>query len=322
MGDIEVRPKVGRAEITLTPPRAARRGGLGTLSWDVRGGGRRARWLSGVLTFCGRKPLGAAGAVMLLLLGLVALLAPIIAPYDPYELHPQHLYAPPSRDFPLGTDQVGRDVLSRLCYGARISLFVGFVSVGIGITVGALLGLVSAYLRGRFDLVVQRVVDALMGFPAIILALAIMAMLGASLINVILALVIVLAPSAVRTMRAQALAVREMDYIVAAKALGCGHARILFRHLVPNCLGVLIVLATISLGYAIITEASLSFLGVGVPPDVPTWGGMLAKAGSGYVEAGPWLAIFPGLALTLAVFGFNLLGDALRDVLDPRLRGR
>lgn len=245
-----------------------------------------------------------------------------MSPHDPYELHAKYVYAPPSQLFPLGTDQVGRDVMSRLCYGARISLFVGFVSVGIGITVGALVGFVSAYMGGRFDLVVQRVVDVLMAFPAIILALGIMAVLGASITNVIIALVMVLAPSAVRTVRAQALTVKELDYIMAARAMGCGHWRMLFRHLIPNCLGVLIVLATISLGFAIVTEASLSFLGVGVPPDVPTWGGMLAKAGSGYVEAGPWLAVFPGLALTLAVFGFNLLGDALRDVLDPRLRGR
>jgi peptide/nickel transport system permease protein len=292
------------------------------LEQEASGVGPRHGWLSTALTFCRRKPLGAVGAAILLAFMVVALLAPVISPYDPYDLHPQFLYTPPSHDFPLGTDQVGRDVLSRLCYGARISLFVGFVSVSIGITLGALLGFLSAYLGGTFDLVGQRVVDALMAFPAIILALGIMAVLGASLLNVIMALVIVLAPSAVRTVRAQALAVKEMDYIMAARAVGCSHGRIMFRYLVPNCVGVLIVLATISLGYAIITEASLSFLGVGVPPDVPTWGGMLAKAGSGYVEAGPWLAVFPGLALTLAVFGFNLLGDALRDVLDPKLRGR
>lgn len=283
---------------------------------------RRETWRHSVLDFCRRKPLGAGGALILLGLTLVAILAPVLSPHDPYELHAKYVYAPPSRSMPLGGDHVGRDLLSRLCYGARISLFVGFASVIIGISTGAFLGFVSAYVGGTFDLVVQRIVDALMAFPAIILALGIMAVLGASLVNVILALVIVLAPSAVRTVRAQALAVKEMDYIMAARALGGSHGRILFRHLVPNCLGVLIVLATISLGYAIITEASLSFLGVGVPPDVPTWGGMLAKAGSGYVAASPWLAIFPGLALTLAVFGFNLVGDALRDVLDPRLRGR
>jgi len=202
----------------------------------------------------------------------IAVLAPLISPHDPYRLNAQHIYAPPNTHMLMGADHVGRDVMSRLFYGARISLFVGFASVGVGITVGALLGLLSAYVGGTFDLIVQRLVDALMAFPAIILALGIMAVLGASLTNIILALIIVLDPSAVRTVRSQALSARELDYIQAARAVGCSHWRILFRHIMPNCVGIFIVLATISLGFAIITEASLSFLGVGVPPDVPTWG--------------------------------------------------
>ena len=190
----------------------------------------------------------------------------------------------------------------------------------IGFTSGALLGILSAYIGGWFDLIIQRIIDALMAFPTIILALGIMAVLGASVHNVILALIFVIVPGTARTVHSQALSVKALDYIIAAGALGGTHGRIILRHMVPNLFAMCLILATLQLGLAILTESSLSFLGVGVPPDVPTWGGMLREAARAFVGVAPWLAIFPGLTIALAVFGVNLLGDALRDVLDPRLR--
>ena len=275
-----------------------------------------------LVSFCGRKPLGAAGGAILLILITIAILAPVISPYHHGQIHATQIYEKPGGDFPLGSDLVGRDVLSRIFHGGRISLFVGLVSISIGITAGSLLGAISAYYGGRFDLVVQRFVDTFIAFPGIILALALMAALGSSVTNIIIALVIVLAPSAIRTVRSQALAIKEMDYVLAARAVGSSDMRIIMRHIVPNCMAIFIILATLNLGYAIIVESSLSFLGVGVPPDVPTWGSMLSEGGNVIqIKNRPWLAISPGIALALAVFGVNLLGDAMRDVLDPRLRG-
>ena len=274
-----------------------------------------------VFQFCKRKPIGAVGGAMVSLLILIAIFAPLISPFDPNEIHSEYLFEAPGATLPLGGDFAGRDVLSRLFHGGRISLFVGFASIAIGITSGALMGAISAYYGGKFDLIVQRFVDAFIAFPGIILALALMAALGSSVFNIIIALIAVLAPSAIRTVRAQALAIKEMDYVLAARALGASDARIVIRHIVPNCLALFIILATINLGYAILVEASLSFLGVGVPPDVPTWGGMLAGVSLSEMSSAWWLVVFPSLFLSLAVFGFNMLGDALRDVLDPRLRG-
>ncbi len=280
-----------------------------------------SRVLSGVVSFSRRKPLGAIGGGILLILVLIAVLAPLISPQDPYEIRGGSILQPPGGELWLGGDSLGRDVLSRLFYGGRISLYVGLVSIAIGITAGSFLGAVSAYFGGKIDLVVQRFVDAFIAFPGIILGLAIMAVLGSSVNNIIIALVLVLAPSAIRTVRSQALAVKEMDYVLAARSLGAGDLRIIVRHIIPNCMAIFIILFTLNLGYAIIVEATLTFLGVGVPPDVPSWGGMLAEGGIAYIRDAPWLAIAPGVALSLAVFGVNLLGDALRDVLDPRLRG-
>jgi len=281
-----------------------------------------------VAAFARRKPLGVIGGAILLVLVAGALLAPAIAPFDPYETHipykyagPGTIYEPTGQRFWLGADQLGRDTLSRLIFGARVSLYVSLVSVGIGVTLGALVGVASAFFGGAVDLVAQRAIDALMAFPAIILALAIVAMAGVSLRNVILALIVLLAPAAARVVRAQALVVREMDYVQAARAAGAGSWRMIFQHMVPNCAAPYIVFATANLGYAVVVEAALSFLGVGTPPDVPSWGGMLSIAGQKYVEVSPWLVIFPSLVVSLTVFGFNLLGDALRDVLDPRLKG-
>lgn len=268
-----------------------------------------------------REPLGAVGLVLVVSLVIVAVTAPLIAPFDPYEPHAEFRLAPPSRQMVLGGDQIGRDILSRLIYGTRISLYVSVMSVGIGVSLSALAGTMSAYWGGVVDILTQRLVDAVTAFPAIILGLAIMGVLGASVENVILALTIVLAPGAARTIRAQALAIREMDYIIAARCLGACSARIVWRHLVPNVFPTYVVIATMSIGYAIVAEASLSFLGVGAPPEVPSWGGMASAAASENVGQAPWLALFPSLIISVAVFGFNLLGDALRDVLDPKLRG-
>ena len=283
--------------------------------------------LNGVVSFCGRKPLGAIGAVILIILVLMAVFAPVLATFPPKEVHVTTKYAAPGAEAPngktywLGSDQLGRDTWSRLVYGARISLYVSLISVGIGVTLGALIGVISAYFGGVFDLIVQRLVDAMMAFPAIILALAIVAVAGSSLQNVVLALVIILIPGSSRIVRSQALAIKERDFVLASRSIGSGDWRIIARHVIPNCMAPYIVFATANLGYAIVVEAALSFLGVGTPPDIPSWGGMLAFAGQRYVEVAPWLVVFPSIAVIIAVFGFNLLGDALRDVLDPRLRG-
>jgi peptide/nickel transport system permease protein len=278
-----------------------------------------AREISG---FARKKPLGAVGGVIVAIALLAAIFAPVIAPSDPYQVHPDQIFAPPGASALVGTDQVGRDVFSRLIFGARISLFVAIVSVGIGATVGAVVGVISAYFGRATDLVIQRFLDALIAFPGIVLALGIMAALGkASLINVILALTIVFAPGAARTIRSRALSLKEMDFVLAARVVGASDWRIIFRHIVPNCVSLYIVFFSITVGFAIVVEASLSFLGVGTPPEVPSWGGMLSLAATNYISIAPLLAILPGVAIALVVFGFNLLGDALRDVLDPRLRG-
>ncbi|MCE2463679.1 MAG: ABC transporter permease [Dehalococcoidia bacterium] len=288
-----------------------------------------------IASFARRKPLGATGGVILLALVIVAIIAPLISPFDVREVHVTYKYAGPGticedetscrgstgERLWLGGDQLGRDTLSRLVHGARISLYVSLISVGIGVTAGALIGIVSAYFGGVVDLPFQRLVDTLMGFPAIILALAIVAVAGASMQNVILALIIIFIPGASRIVRSQAMAVKERDFILAARALGATNSRIMLHHIIPNCMAPYIVFATANLGVAIVVEASLSFLGVGTPPDIPSWGSMLSITGGELVSVSPWLVVFPSITISLAVFGFNLLGDAVRDVLDPRLRG-
>lgn len=284
--------------------------------FDIRSQLVRLRW------FVRHKPLGAVGLAIVLLLAIVATIAPLIAPFDPYEPHIDFRLAPPSWQMLLGGDQVGRDVLSRLIHGSRISLYVGIMSVGIGVSVGAAVGMMSAYFGGVVDLFTQRLVDALMPFPSIILGMAIMGVLESSVENVIFALTIVLMPGSARTIRAQALTISQMEYVLAARAVGCSHVRIVFRHIMPNVIPTYIVIGTMSIGYTIVAEASLSFLGVGTPPDVPSWGGMASAAVREELGRAPWLALFPGLIISMVVFGFNLLGDALRDVLDPKLRGQ
>lgn len=264
-----------------------------------------------------RKPLGAIGAAIILVFALVALFAPLLAPHDPYLIDSTNLLAPPGPGHWFGTDEYGRDILSRIIYGARVSVFVGFMAVGLGTSLGALLGLVSGYFGGAIDYAIQRVMDTLMAFPTLILALAMVAVLGSSIRNVIIALAIVMLPNACRVVRSTTLSVRERPYILAARNLGLGNARIILRHVLPNCLAPFIILATAGLGSAILSEASLSFLGLGTPPPEPSWGAMLSGKTQRYMIEAPWLAIAPGMAITLVVFGFNFLGDALRDLLDP-----
>ena len=268
------------------------------------------------------KPLGGFGLTVVTILLIIAIFAPLIATTGPYDTAAEHKFAAPLDPGRwLGGDQIGRDVYSRLVYGARISLYVGIVSSVIGCAIGLLIGVTSVHFGGKTDLIAQRFIDSMMAFPALILAIAIMAALGGSLNNVVLALTIIYIPSTARIVRAQALGIKEMDYILAAVAVGAGNGRIIIRHMIPNCVALYIVLVTIHLGGAIVAEATLSFLGIGAPPDTPSWGNMLRGAAQNYVDVAPWLGVFPGLAISIVVFAWNLLGDALRDVLDPRLRG-
>ncbi len=277
--------------------------------------------LGQIANFASRKPLGAAAGVVALLLVAVAIFAPAIQRHDPYDTDHTKLYASPSSDQLLGGDELGRDVFSRIIAGSRISLRVGLISAFVGSFIGLLIGVSSAYFGGFTDLVVQRFIDGMIAFPYIVLAIAIVAALGTSLNNVTIALAILFVPSTARIIRSQALAIKEMDYVLAARAVGASDWRIILQHLAPNTMGILIVMITFQLGIAIIAEASLSFLGLGAGVADPSWGNMLRGATKQYIGIGPWLPVFPGLAIAIVVFAWNLLGDALRDVLDPRLRG-
>ena len=288
---------------------------------------RSRTWVRSLLDVARRKPLGAAGAGVTLLLILSAVLAPLIAPFDPYDFNLTDQGLPlrqqaPNGEFLFGTDALGRDVLSRIIYGARVSLMVGFLSVALGTTVGTAIGLASGFWGGKVDQVLQRIVDTFMAFPGIVLALAVIAVLGQSLMNIILVIAIVIAPGTSRVIRGAVLAVKENIYVEAARSIGASDLRISIRHVLPNVFAPVIIIATAWVGNAIVIEAALSFLGMGTPPPTPTWGGMLAGEGQRNLENAPWLAIFPGLAISIVVLSFNMLGDALRDVLDPRLRSR
>ena len=274
-----------------------------------------------------RKPLGAVSALILCGLVVVAILAPVLAPYDPYKFNlnerglPIRLQ-PPNAKFLCGTDPLGRDVLSRIVYGSRVSLIVGFASVAIGTLLGTLLGLVSGYWEGGMDQVLQRAVDTIMALPGIVLALAVVSVLGQSLTNIILVIGLVIAPGASRVVRGTVLSIKQNTFIDAAYAAGATPWRIVLRHILPNAFAPILVIASVWLGNAIVIEAALSFLGLGTPPPTPTWGGMLSGEGRRNLETAPYLAIFPGLAISIVVLAFNMLGDALRDLLDPRLRTR
>ena len=279
-----------------------------------------SRWRAGIVDFCRRRPLGAIGGAAILILLVVAAIAPVLAPYDPLAVDFAAMLAPPSTEHLLGTDSFGRDVLSRLIYGSRTALLVGFGASMLGASIGALLGVGSAYFGGRVDLYLQRIMDVLLSFPLIILALALVAILGNSIPNLIIAIMIPMIPRCALVIRSSALSIREMPYVDAARAAGFGHSRIILRHMLPNVMASYLVMLTAFLGQAILLEASLSFLGLGVQEPLPAWGLMLRGAAVEFAETAPWMAIFPGLAISVAVFAFNLFGDSLRDALDPRLR--
>ena len=280
----------------------------------------RPRWLQAVYDFIWQRPLGAIGAVIISVMALVALTANWLAPYDALATDYAAMLSAPSAEHWLGTDTFGRDVLSRVIYGSRTALIVGLGASFIGATLGALIGVASAYFGGRVDLIVQRIMDILISFPLIILALAVVAILGTGLENVILAIAVPMIPRCARVVRSSALAVREMPYVDAARAAGYTDARIVLRHMLPNVMAPYLIMLTAFLSQAILLEASLSFLGLGVQEPVAAWGLMLRGAAIEFAETAPWMAIFPGVAISLAVFAFNLFGDSLRDALDPRLR--
>jgi ABC-type dipeptide/oligopeptide/nickel transport system permease subunit len=282
---------------------------------EVRRG--RALW-----TVIKRKPLGMASAALILLLVLTAIFADVLAPYDPLAAQPEIRLAAPSWAHPFGTDDIGRDVFSRVIYGSRISLWVGLLAVGIGTFAGTIIGLVSGYWEGRLDMILQRVMDALMTLPGLILALAIVSVLKPSTTNAMLAIAVVIIPGNSRIVRGAVLSAKQNRFVEAAQAIGCRDLRIIGTHILPNVTAPILIIASIWLGNAILIEASLSYLGVGTQPPTPSWGLMLSSTGRAFMEQAPWLAIFPGLAISLAVFGFNLFGDTLRDAWDPKLRNR
>ena len=299
-----VRPIGGEIELTV-PAAGSRRGSVGSTLWR----------------FIRKKPLGAAGGVLIAVMVLTAVFAEVLATHDPIATDAAHTLEAPSAEHWLGSDHLGRDIYSRIVHGARVSLIVGLASTLLGSVLGGIIGLLSGYIGGKTDLVAQRVLDILQGLPLLVLALVMSASLGPSIQNVVIAISIPIIPRAARVIRSSVLTIREMQYIEAAGAVGVSHLRIAFRHILPNTMGPFIVLCTAQLGSAILVEATLSFLGLGVPEPYPSWGRMLSVSAAEYAQKAPHLVLFPGIAISLAVFGSNLLGDALRDTLDPRLRG-
>ena len=277
-------------------------------------------WLKVSLCFARERSLGAAGAIIVLLMIFAALLADLIAPFDPLETDYAAMLQGPRSSHWFGTDSFGRDVLSRLIYGSRTALWIGFSSSFLGATTGAVIGVASAYFGGKVDLIVQRFMDLLLSFPLIVLALVVVAVLGTGTTNVIVAITVPMVPRCALVVRSSALSLSRTPFVEAARALGFSHWRIIFRHMLPNVMAPFLIMLTAFLGQAILLEASLSFLGLGVAEPVAAWGLMLRGAAVEFAERAPWMAIFPGLAISLSVFAFNLFGDSLRDALDPKLR--
>jgi peptide/nickel transport system permease protein len=280
---------------------------------------------SPVLHFIGRlfreKPLGAAGAVVFLLFLFCGLFADVLAPYGYNQISPLNRMKPPSWQFWFGTDNLGRDVLSRCLYGAQLSVIIGFCGAGIATVVSVVIGILSGYLGGRFDMIMQRLVDAWMSFPDLVVLIVVVSVVGPGLVPIICVLGLLLGINGSRIIRGATISVRENMYVNAAQSMGATLPRILIRHILPNVMPPIIILFTTRVGFVILAESGLSFLGLGVPPPAPTWGGMLSGSGRTYMLQGPWLALAPGLCLTVVVYATNVFGDALRDLLDPRMRG-
>jgi len=282
----------------------------------------RHHWLIDILTQLIRtKPLGAVGGALVFILAVVALLAPVITYTDPLVMHADHTLEGPSTHFFFGTDQLGRDVYSRIVYGARLSLTFGFAATALSISIATIVGISSAFIGGAVDTTIQRIVDAMMSFPYLIIMLTIMALLGPGTLNLVIAFAVVAWAGQSRVIRSATLYIKQYDYIQAARATGCKQITIMIKHVLPNVAAPIIVMATMNVGGAILAESALSFLGFGIPPPAPSWGRMLSSEGLSHMLQQPGLAIFPGLGISTAVFGFNMLGDALRDLLDPRLVG-
>src|SRR6266702_6661592 len=278
------------------------------------------RWLETTFRFTRQRPLGAVGAAIIVIMIVAAFLAGFVAPYDPLATDYATMLQAPSSFHWFGTDSFGRDVLTRIIYGSRTALWIGFASSFLGATLGALIGVTSAYFGGKIDLVLQRFMDLLLSFPLIILALVVVSLLGSGMTNVSFAITVPMVPRCALVLRSSALALREMPFVEAARALGFGPMRIILRHMLPNVMAPYLIMLTAFLGQAILLEASLSFLGLGVTEPQAAWGLMLRGAAVDFAESAPWMAIFPGVAISLAVFAFNLFGDSLRDALDPKLR--
>ena len=282
---------------------------------------RRGRSADFFIRLLKEKPLGTVCGMIVLLLILVAIFADVLAPYGYMKVHPADMLQGSSARYLLGTDQLGRDFLSRLILGARLSLVVGLAATALNVVVAVLIGGISGFIGGKFDLVMQRFVDAWMAFPGLLILLTVMSIVGRGLPQIIVVLGIVGGIAASRIVRSAVIGVKENDYFLAARAVGTPTSQILLRHVLPNIMATVIIIFSINIGGVIMAEASLSFLGFGLPINIPSWGGLLSREGRQYMEMAPWLALFPGLALTITVYSFNMFGDALRDLLDPRLRG-
>ena len=280
----------------------------------------RAGFTKSLKDFIRNQPLGAAGGAIVILMIVAAIFADFITVYDPEQISFEAMLVPPQWAYPLGTDNYGRDILTRVIYGARTALFVGFVAAFVGSFIGLVLGVASAYFGGTFDLIFQRVMDVFLAFPLIILALAVVAVLGTGTENVIIAITIPFIPQCARVVRSNALAIREIPYVDAARACGFSHTRIILRHMVPNVMAPFLIMVTAFVGQAILLEASLSYLGLGVQDPQPAWGLMLRNGADQFIESAFWVPFYPGMAITITVLSCCFFGDSLRDALDPRLR--
>ena len=288
---------------------------------DIRSTARRGAFAGFIVRLVKEKPIGAAGAVIFILFLFCGVFADFLAPYGMNQISPINRLKPPSWQYPFGTDNLGRDMLSRCLYGAQLSVIIGFCAAGMATLISVILGILTGYLGGRFDMITQRFVDAWMSFPDLIILIVVVSVVGAGMPQIIGTLGLLLGIAGSRIVRSAVVSVRENMYVHAAQSVGASTGRILWRHILPNVMPPIIVLFTTRVGTVILAESGLSFLGLGVPPPAPTWGGMLSGAGRTFIFQGPWLALAPGLCLTLVVYSTNMFGDALRDFLDPRMRG-